>query len=245
MKIKYITMFFLLIFVFFSCRGPTGPQGPAGPPGPQGPQGGTGSGTNFDVIIGNMINGSIFAYPASAPFNALITLIITPNTFYALKENSLKYNSIVPINETEKQFLMPSFDVTINAEFRELEIGDIGPGGGYIFTKEIYGTGFRFREVATENITTTFTYDDAINFCDNYVINNIDDWYLPSYTELQSINSAITNGFIDRSIFPTSSYWSSTVNGTGHTVLTPSGSSPGNNTSLYRVKPIRIFTVTY
>jgi hypothetical protein len=110
----------------------------------------SGGGGSFDVTIASFVNGTITAYPLSGVEGTSITLTVLPKTGFKLKNGTLKYNG-TNINETTYKFNMPNADVKITADFAyiEYEIGDTGPGGGYIFyDKATASNGWRYMECA-------------------------------------------------------------------------------------------------
>ncbi len=88
----------------------------------------------------------------------------------------------------------------------------------------------------------TYTFSDAVNYCDNLVEGGFSDWYLPTYSQLLSMYSsklAIGN-------FLNAIYWSPTPTGDGRywTVNFQGGQSYGYDSSImymYRVRCVRNF----
>ena len=75
----------------------------------------------YDVIIGTLVGGTITASPEKAKPGTLITLTIIPDEGKQLKEGTLKYDD-VDISGTS--FTMPAKDVTITAEFEDIDQGE-------------------------------------------------------------------------------------------------------------------------
>ena len=75
----------------------------------------------YEVVIDELENGSITANPATAVKGTEITLTVTPNLHYSLKEGSLivldEEGAEVPV--TNYKFTMPASDVLVGAEFEE------------------------------------------------------------------------------------------------------------------------------
>lgn len=71
-----------------------------------------------DVIIGTLVGGTITASPEKARPGTLITLTVLPDEGKQLKEGTLKYDDVI-IEGTS--FIMPDKDVTITAEFEDIE----------------------------------------------------------------------------------------------------------------------------
>ena len=76
----------------------------------------------YTVTIGTLTNGTIIANPTRGIEGTEINLTVIPNNYYRLKKNTLKYDSTV-INEATLNFIMPSHDVHISANFETMFIG--------------------------------------------------------------------------------------------------------------------------
>lgn len=80
----------------------------------------------FNISISSLTNGSITADKERASAGETVTLTVTPNAGYQLKESSLKAtyndgNQNQDITITDNKFTMPGYDVTIKAEFEKTE----------------------------------------------------------------------------------------------------------------------------
>lgn len=71
------------------------------------------------------------------------------------------------------------------------EIGDIGPGGGIIFSRE--GTTY----LECSELLGEGDWDKALSLAENYRGGGYDDWYIPTIGELNDIYVNLrVNGFI-------------------------------------------------
>ena len=78
--------------------------------------------TVYEVRIGTLSGGSIIASPTTAVAGETISLTITPDTGMQLKAGSLKYNDGTEDHEIEgTSFTMPAANVTVTAEFEEIQ----------------------------------------------------------------------------------------------------------------------------
>ena len=73
----------------------------------------------YYVTVDMLNNGKITADCTEATYQTVVTLVVTPDEGYKLKEGSLKANGI-NIDESTLTFVMPQKDVVITAEFIEL-----------------------------------------------------------------------------------------------------------------------------
>jgi hypothetical protein len=109
----------------------------------------------YTISLPSPANGSVSANPASAVAGTTITLTVTPDTGYTLKEGSLKYNDRRDhvISGPSYSFTMPASDVTVSAVFERLYIITVGT-----FTGGNLSPNYR-SVVAGTTITLTVTPD--------------------------------------------------------------------------------------
>lgn len=85
--------------------------------------------------------------------------------------------------------------------------------------------------------TNTYTWQQAVDYCNNLDFDGCDDWYLPTYEELNELvkNKASIDGFDKEP------YWSSThhVNIADKSYYINFLYSMGNNSSLYEYENLR------
>ena len=122
-------------------------------------------------------------------------------------------------------------------------IGDIGPGGGFIFSTG----GGQYMECSGE--LGSFSYSNAKTTAESYSGGGYNDWYFPTIGDLDLMYSNLhKNGFGG---FLNECYWSSSFEGYGfNSVLQyyykdfSSGSKGGEQTvRVYRVRAVRSFTL--
>jgi hypothetical protein len=82
------------------------------------------SGTFYTVTVaGGMTGGTLSASPKSGEAGAEITLTAAADSGYRLKAGTLKYNNGIgdtPVDESTKKFYLPSYNVTVSAQFETL-----------------------------------------------------------------------------------------------------------------------------
>jgi hypothetical protein len=76
---------------------------------------------NYQVKIAPLLHGKITANPQYGPENTPITLAITPDSGYGLKDGTLKYKKADGAETaiTGNTFNLPGYNVTVSAEFEE------------------------------------------------------------------------------------------------------------------------------
>jgi|GEM_PF-3152104 len=74
----------------------------------------------YTITIPVFANGSVSMPPPSAKAGDTITVTVSPDSGYKLRSGSLKYGS-TSINEDTLEFIMPAENITISAEFEEIE----------------------------------------------------------------------------------------------------------------------------
>jgi hypothetical protein len=89
------------------------------------------------------------------------------------------------------------------------KVGDIGPGGGYVFyDKGSYSDGWRYLEAAPESAEFNAGWYDAVRRCKEMTVNGLTGWRLPDKDELNfmywNLQKKGLGGFGD--FYP---YWSS------------------------------------
>lgn len=75
----------------------------------------------YNVAVSSVKNGKITIIPENAAAGETVSVIVTPDTDYRLKQNSLKCNGVV-INDWK--FVMPATNVVITAEFELIPNND-------------------------------------------------------------------------------------------------------------------------
>jgi len=85
----------------------------------------------------------------------------------------------------------------------------------------------------------------AARICDNLVLNGYSDWYLPSEDELNKlyINKAVIGGFVEYSLYWSSSEWYGIINGTIYYGAWCQYFSDGGQETSYRENPLSVRAV--
>jgi uncharacterized repeat protein (TIGR02543 family) len=99
-------------------------------------------------------------------------------------------------------------NITLYAQWKALyEWGATGPGGGLVYyDKGSYSNGWRYLEMAPKNKEVQKKYHDAVAYCNDFVNNGKDDWFLPAYIH---------------QVFTSTGYWYLDYDITGGWVLHP------------------------
>ncbi|MDR2102228.1 MAG: SUMF1/EgtB/PvdO family nonheme iron enzyme [Treponema sp.] len=100
---------------------------------------------NYSVSVqgGSVNNGIVMARPEYGSPGTPVSLVVIPDPGYRYKEGTLQYNSTF-VDNPEKQFTLPNYNVTISAQFEALPGSDYtvragNPANGRLLPKPAHG----------------------------------------------------------------------------------------------------------
>lgn len=114
-------------------------------------------------------------------------------------------------------------------------------GGFSLNSNGKYGAGINNTVTALNNIKLKCCGYPAVQYCYNYSVNNFNDWYLPSKSELDNIKTNLYENNIGG--YSSQNYWSSTEKSVflAHLTSFNYGSSGGDKNEQHILIPVRIF----
>lgn len=162
----------------------------------------------------------------------LSATVIDVNTAGVVSSAKAQFDSIDSVFD-----ILPNFVKTIT-ENLSLKIGDIGPGGGLICNIE------GGRALECSEVLGSATWSRAKEMCSEYRGGGYDDWYLPSFEEL---NFIYLNLKLTGKITGSTWFWSSSASDYGNSCLLRfSDGNQGNSydeNNTYSVRAVRSFNI--
>jgi TolB-like protein len=126
----------------------------------------------------SIIQGSVMTLAGQS---AVTTTILDLNTAQMISSSTLRMKDMSEVFEKMPGFVKDLMGNLPGMEKRSYNIGDKGPGGGFIF----YAGGGAYMEVSLT--LGSYTWDQAVEAAKNYRGGGFSDWRLPSQSELNMI----------------------------------------------------------
>ncbi|MDR2783445.1 MAG: hypothetical protein LBB48_06340 [Treponema sp.] len=144
-------------------------------------------------------------------------------------------NTIITLTGSDKKNTLKNVCAELNVSLQYYDIGDIGPGGGFIFLS----AAGQYKECSGD--LGAYNWNDAVTTAKNYKGGGFDNWHLPDIGELDLIYNKIHKN--RQGIFFNENYWSTTIIGYYYAMSFANGKSYyGYATSdLLRVIAVREF----